>query len=142
MSAETPGIIVGVDVGGTFTDLFWLDGRQWWPYVFPYVTVLAPAERYIVDVLFDSAGVVPIVLRREIYAHDGIDYHSNRREVIAAPQRDTTPTTSSHCAVGTLVRWPIVERCSSESPIAISILMRRTPPGQHCLVRRCMRRSG
>ncbi|MBO0677827.1 hypothetical protein JRC04_10165 [Mycolicibacterium sp. S2-37] len=25
--------------------LFWLDGRRWWPYVLPYITVLAPAER-------------------------------------------------------------------------------------------------
>lgn len=25
--------------------LFWLDGRQWWPYVPPFAAVLAPAER-------------------------------------------------------------------------------------------------
>jgi hypothetical protein len=25
--------------------LFWLDDHRWWPYVMPYVTVLAPAER-------------------------------------------------------------------------------------------------
>jgi hypothetical protein len=25
--------------------LFWLDGSQWWPYVPPFVAVLAPAER-------------------------------------------------------------------------------------------------
>ena len=42
--------------------LFWLDGRQWWPYVVPYVTVLAPAERRLGTWRWLAVGVAAHVV--------------------------------------------------------------------------------
>ncbi|WP_422749260.1 rhomboid-like protein [Mycobacterium sp. WMMD1722] len=37
--------------------LFWLDGRRWWPYVLPYVAVLAPAERRLGTWRWSAVGL-------------------------------------------------------------------------------------
>jgi hypothetical protein len=37
--------------------LFWIDGRRWWPYVLPYATVLAPAERRLGSARWLAVGV-------------------------------------------------------------------------------------
>jgi hypothetical protein len=42
--------------------LFWLDGRRWWPYVLPYVAVLAPAERRLGTWRWSAVGVTAHVV--------------------------------------------------------------------------------
>lgn len=37
--------------------LFWLDGRRWWPYLPPFVGVLAPAEHRLGSVQWLAVGV-------------------------------------------------------------------------------------
>lgn len=37
--------------------LFWLDGRRWWPYVPPFVAVLAPAERRLGTWRWSAVGL-------------------------------------------------------------------------------------
>lgn len=42
--------------------LFWIDGRRWWPYVVPYVAVLAPAERRLGTARWLAVGIAAHVV--------------------------------------------------------------------------------
>jgi hypothetical protein len=70
--------------------LFWIDGRRWWPYVVPYVAVLAPAERRLGSARWLAVGVAAHVagtfvgqglLRRSIRARRSSPRLVNARDV-------------------------------------------------------------
>jgi hypothetical protein len=70
--------------------LFWLDDHRWWPYVMPYATVLAPAERRLGTLRWLLVGVTAHVagtyigqgyLRRSIKKADASPGLANARDV-------------------------------------------------------------